>query len=456
MRNVSRFILMLPVVFGLSGCAIYKLEELNHAEPSGSPFQKALATEYRSVSEREQKRYNWWHAVFFADKSLTAAYGNDIVPESVEELDITPNAMLDLQTAHVQLLSVLTDDNKANRPQLLAEAQVAFDRWVVEYKKKESGWLVEDSFDAHEKFQELILQLLPHPEPVKAEAAKSAKPKTKPKAKAPVVKKEAKPVAKAEPKPEPKPEPEVKAVPSQWMEPAKEEAAPVKAEPVAMPEPAKAPEPVKAAEPVKMPEPVSEMPKEEPKPAADMVKPEAAVPPQAAAPAPAPVPVAAETPRMEEVSPQSAAPAPATPEPPAAQPQAFAPPPAGAAAPEPLAAAIAAAPMAGEAKKDDAAGETASYIVFFEPGKSMLTDLARKTLDTAAKSVLPLASYQIVVNTSTDKSATAADPAMLGERLGAIKKHLMDAGVAESAIESAGASKAAADVKRKVEIFVSE
>lgn len=362
--------LCFPILLSLSACAVHKLEELRYVEPSGTPFQRALSAEYRRLSEREQQRYNWNYAVYFAERALDAAYGQNVAPELVENIVASQEAIADLRSAREQLLAVLTEDNQDNRPQSLAETQSAFDFWVIEQRKKERHWVVESSFDAREQFQMVLLEVLPvpEPEPIPVKKAKTTKKllkntgsqssknnqkKSKPSAKKST--KTVKTTVKSVPK---------KAEINKWLVPAHDEVSKKQAE----------------------------------KPIA---------------------PLAEET--MEALLAQEAL-----------------------------------------AREEP---ESASYMVLFSPGQAELTPAARKVIDNAAKSVLPLVSYRIAIKSEAEVESLAVDPVLADARITAIKKHLIMAEVPESVIDISAMDDAKSSspvapvpmgVKRKVEIFVSE
>lgn len=198
MKPLLRIALLLPVLLGTASCEMYKLEEIRHTEPTGTPFQMALATHYKRFVAEEEKNYDWWHAVYFADKGLKAAYGHDVEPETFGRWDIQKTALPDLQAARVSLVELLTEDAKTVRPQLAADAVYYFDCWV---EQQSEGWQVDDIARCRQGFEEALAELTPPPPPPPVEVVE--KPEPKPVKKIKHKKGKAKPVAKPKPAPAP-------------------------------------------------------------------------------------------------------------------------------------------------------------------------------------------------------------------------------------------------------------
>jgi outer membrane protein OmpA-like peptidoglycan-associated protein len=113
-----------------SGCAMYRLEELRHAEPKGNVFQTELSRLYMDFAEDQEKNYDWANSWHFADKGLMAAYGKDVAPENPDEWNIPEDALADMQKTRTALLAVLTPENEQRYPGESANAQFFFDCWV--------------------------------------------------------------------------------------------------------------------------------------------------------------------------------------------------------------------------------------------------------------------------------------------------------------------------------------
>ena len=140
----------------LTGCSTYSLEELRHAELKGNAFQQALAKEYIQFASVEERNYNWASSGHFADKGLTAAYGNDIGPELVADWDMAPDTAQELDKARDDLLTALTPAVTEAKPELAAQAYVAFDRWV---QAQSYGWDEAKIARLKNEFEQLLAEL---------------------------------------------------------------------------------------------------------------------------------------------------------------------------------------------------------------------------------------------------------------------------------------------------------
>lgn len=118
----------------LSACSGASLDSLRQAEPKGTPFQQALSAQYLAFSQQEASRYDWWSSQYFAEKGLSATYGNDVQPEELDywKPDIRHREDLNaLGMARGALMERLSSAAGQGDEQL-AKAQVYFDCWVEE------------------------------------------------------------------------------------------------------------------------------------------------------------------------------------------------------------------------------------------------------------------------------------------------------------------------------------
>lgn len=175
----------LLALLALPGCMTYSLEELRHTTPKGTPFQTALAKLYLDFAASEEKDYDWFSSMHFADKGLKAAYGKDVVPEDPANWHIPVAVMPDLQKARETLLAAMTPSVIEVRPQLAAEAQFYFDCWV---EQQEENWQMDDIAYCRNGLAESLKALSA---PV-AEVQKIAPPEIQQKAKAKTKKEQAK------------------------------------------------------------------------------------------------------------------------------------------------------------------------------------------------------------------------------------------------------------------------
>lgn len=195
----ARPVLTVALAFMLSGCAMYRLEELRQAKPTGNAFQTALARMYMDLATQMEKGYDWVPSWHFAEKGLMLAYGHNVAPEDLADWNIPQSALPALQQARGQLLVALSPANETAQPEAAARAQINFDCWV---RYQDANWQMDRINECHQNFESALSQIQapPAPPPV-VEKEIPAKPEhphhKKAKAKKPV--KETKPMASAAP-----------------------------------------------------------------------------------------------------------------------------------------------------------------------------------------------------------------------------------------------------------------
>lgn len=110
--------------------------------------------------------------------------------------------------------------------------------------------------------------------------------------------------------------------------------------------------------------------------------------------------------------------------------------------------------------------DTSSYIVFFDWGQSVITEIGSKVIDEAVKA-LPADHYEVVLNAHTDTSGDSKYNQELSKRRAdAVKRRLIENGVDEKAIKIFAFGESDPPVKtkdgvsekanRRVEIFLNE
>lgn len=150
-------------MFLLAGCQTYSLEELRQANPQGTEFQQALAKEYLLLASEDERNYNWSGSWHFADKGLSAAYGNDVGPENISDWDIPEDKRPELEAARDKLLTALRPDVVEAQPLLAARAYRYFDCWV---ERQEGNWEQARIAECRQGFEEALEALNEVKEPV--------------------------------------------------------------------------------------------------------------------------------------------------------------------------------------------------------------------------------------------------------------------------------------------------
>lgn len=129
--NFWRIIAAGTIAASLTGCDTTRsLQQLRHVAMKGTPFQHALAEEYRRFAESELKAYDWWSSKYFADKGMIVAYGKDVPPEQVADWDVDANSRDALLKARSELVAKLSPDYVQAQPEAAAKMQAYFDCWV--------------------------------------------------------------------------------------------------------------------------------------------------------------------------------------------------------------------------------------------------------------------------------------------------------------------------------------
>jgi len=152
MRKLSILLVMLLA----AGCSGYSLQELRYAEPKGSEFNQALARRYLDFSEELAKRYNWVDSARFADKGLLAAYDDEVGPEEVAAYNIPADMAPKFEKARAEMLALLSEKNRKNRPAVAADALFYFDCWL---HKQEKGKYPDEIAYCKKHFQDRIDEL---------------------------------------------------------------------------------------------------------------------------------------------------------------------------------------------------------------------------------------------------------------------------------------------------------
>lgn len=140
-RRITGHITLLAATCLIVGCSTYSLKELRHTTPKGSEFQKSLSRLYMEYAIEEEKNYDWFTSMHFADKGLLAAYGNDVDPEKPEEWDVPDEVLPSMRRARDALVSVLNSSARSTYPHVAARAQYYFDCWV---EQQEENWQEHD------------------------------------------------------------------------------------------------------------------------------------------------------------------------------------------------------------------------------------------------------------------------------------------------------------------------
>lgn len=128
-------ILMLAACSGASSNAT--VDALNKAEATGSAFTKNLSVQYRSYANQEQKDRDYADALHFARKGLASASGVVVMPETLDDWDLSDANLIEMNPDRAALVDALEAGGREIAPDKAAIAQVRFDCWA---EQQEENW----------------------------------------------------------------------------------------------------------------------------------------------------------------------------------------------------------------------------------------------------------------------------------------------------------------------------
>jgi OOP family OmpA-OmpF porin len=119
----------------LAACAS-DIQRVRTAEGTGSPFTRALTSEYRDLSAFEaDEMYDWPDAQHFARKGLLAAEGEVVQPEDLGNWDLPEDRVEELTAARAKLVGLLDAGARDRVAEAAARAQARFDCWVEQQEE---------------------------------------------------------------------------------------------------------------------------------------------------------------------------------------------------------------------------------------------------------------------------------------------------------------------------------
>lgn len=125
---------LLAAVLTLSACTGGGYSEntaLNKASASGSPFTQQLTAEYKAFSNyllHDMKDYA--DSLHFARKGLASASGENVMPEPVNDWDLSASQIPPLSDARARLVSAFDRGAREIIPGKSAVAQARYDCWI--------------------------------------------------------------------------------------------------------------------------------------------------------------------------------------------------------------------------------------------------------------------------------------------------------------------------------------
>ena len=101
-------------------------------DPGPDPFDQALVDAYVDLAVGEQEEEDWRDVDRFLARARRVAGGEAVVPDRIEDRELPPDAIPALETARVELVTVLARGGRIFAPVDAARAQALFDCWIQE------------------------------------------------------------------------------------------------------------------------------------------------------------------------------------------------------------------------------------------------------------------------------------------------------------------------------------
>ncbi len=183
MKSARNLFLAVGIV-ALSGCTMFdtysEVDALNEAQPVGSPFTQSLAGEYKEFANSELKNmFDYPDALHFARKGLASASGEAVMPEPVNDWNLSEAHIKELGAARGRLIVAYDLGAREIAPATAALAQAKFDCWI---EAQEENWKGEEIIGCKSEYLAAISELeslvqqapiieKPEPEPMVPEEA---------------------------------------------------------------------------------------------------------------------------------------------------------------------------------------------------------------------------------------------------------------------------------------------
>jgi OmpA-OmpF porin, OOP family len=156
-----RNLLLTASLLVLSGCTMYdtysEVEALNAAQPVGSPFTQGLANEYKQYANTELKdMFDYPDALHFARKGLAAASGETVMPEPVDDWNLSKEHIKELSASRGRLIVAFDLGGREIAPATAAKAQVKYDCWI---EQQEENWESTEATGCKDGFLSAIAEL---------------------------------------------------------------------------------------------------------------------------------------------------------------------------------------------------------------------------------------------------------------------------------------------------------
>lgn len=182
MSQLRVFMVTIAAVVVLSGCGMAQsyreVKDLNTAQAVGSPFTQKLSSEYRDYANMLQdKHHDYPDAIHFGRKGQASARGEIVMPEDLNDWDLSDANLVEMNEARKFLVDALEIGGREVAPEVAAVAQARFDCWA---EQQEENWnatppcrneFAKALAELNNAVASLVKPVAPEPAPMPAPAA---------------------------------------------------------------------------------------------------------------------------------------------------------------------------------------------------------------------------------------------------------------------------------------------
>ncbi|NQW00780.1 MAG: OmpA family protein [Rhodospirillales bacterium] len=157
MRQFKMYSIAAAGLLLLSGCSQFvDTDTVSMMAPQGNAFQNALHQEYVALALAEKREDDGDDALYFINKAKSAAMGESVGPQPLEERKLPESAKGDLANARLQLVNKLWKGATEVTPAAAARAQAMFDCWMQEQEENNQPKDIAACRDGFEKAYALL------------------------------------------------------------------------------------------------------------------------------------------------------------------------------------------------------------------------------------------------------------------------------------------------------------
>ncbi len=134
MRKLVRLSLLCLSTLVLGSCGT-RLQTAEQTQPEGSDFQVGLYDGYIELARTEFAEGDYRDSDSFAERAITSARGELVLPEALEVRRLPPQEAGRLAEARARLITALDGGARARDPEAAARGQTLFDCWMQEQEE---------------------------------------------------------------------------------------------------------------------------------------------------------------------------------------------------------------------------------------------------------------------------------------------------------------------------------